>query len=144
MNDVSPSEAGGGVSPTPPEPVRYHAKRIFAVLDDEQAARHAVEDLRRTGFDPDAIMAFTGEAGAELLQAPPDSPMMLLRQFLADIGAYADQYAVAAESGHFVLRVLTPDHDARGAATEVLQQHGGSLICYFGRLGTDCIDPADT
>lgn len=117
----------------------YPTNHLIAIHDSLEDAQHAVEALRRAGFAEEDTCLITGASDAEAL-----SPLGLhsslfdrIRQavtsVVSDENPYREMYVQAMRRGHHMVAVHVWHEQELQLATDVLKQHQGHTIKFFGR-----------
>lgn len=114
----------------------YYPKHyVVAVVEDPSRAAQALAALKEAGFDdavaelcpgPDFVKNYRDfRVGQTLLQRAS-------RLFPAEEETAVQEYLAAAEGGASFVTVLTPEREARDRAHDLLKQHGGRAMRYYG------------
>ena len=121
-------------------PVRSVTSRLPAGRD----ARGAVEALTRAGFRDDQIDVFTGQPGADQLDARGQSHGVWVRFVRALEDLFTDEAELfrradeTLRAGGSVVAVFTAGREEeRRRAAEVLNAHGGTDTVYWGGWVTE-------
>jgi hypothetical protein len=123
------------------EPVRYPTHNIVGVLDTAEQLAAAVRDLTNGGFLESEIDVAHGPAAADRVDATTGRGGIagLAIRIAEKLGLqneeseFKNHYEDAMRSGQFVIRVAAPSEERKDRAAEILKQHGGHAVAYFGK-----------
>lgn len=113
----------------------YPENYVVAAVDDPGAAMKALEALRKDGF-ADAAAAicpgpdFIRNWAAFVAQRGPLERLADL--FPGEEQSAVEEYLAEAEGGASFVTVLAPSPDERNRARDLLKQHGGHTMRYYG------------
>jgi len=117
--------------------VGAHGHRIFAVLDDSDAAEEAVEAIRFEGFaDGDDIWVFCGEEGAKRLDLTGRSHgiwgrvLRTLQLAMSSDFRYLRDLDEELHHGHVVIAVPVHDESVADEVVWLLRMYAGHSIAY--------------
>jgi hypothetical protein len=117
--------------------------RVFAVLDNVDAAEAARRALIEAGFQDAAVERFEGPAAADAFDGTGRAHGLGGRLRRAIQFSLMDQlpdlawYEAALREGRIVLGVRAPGRDRARRAVEAFVSVGGHFINRFGRLQTE-------
>jgi hypothetical protein len=122
----------------------YPTNNLFGVIADNIDAELAVKALVAAGFS-DEIQLYHGEEGANRIDASGAKHGLLaqlrrLHQKVTVEREHAEQYEEAVLKGYCVIAVHTSDPESRETARQILKNHGGYFINYYGRFGIRKLD----
>jgi chitinase len=119
--------------------VNYPTNCVLGVVDNPGQAYSAIGDLNAAGFE---LVALAGAEGAERLDVTGEEHG-LKGQIIRTIQKYGDsestefqRYDDELRAGHYVIRVHVDDENARNSVKDILVNHGGHFINYYGSLVT--------
>lgn len=124
----------------------YPTHHLFAILDTDEQIQATIEDLHTNGFEDEDIAVYTGDRGADYLDASGRRHGLfarLLRSFefiTTDAITDTAEYEQAAMAGRYVVSVKASHKVERDRAHAVVRDHGGHLINYYGRMATTAFD----
>jgi hypothetical protein len=125
--------------------VQYHENHVIGVLDTPEAAEAAVRELTSGGFLESEVTLTCGVERADLLRASSGRSGITGRilRVVDRFGAGGEemdarhQYEQALREGRLNVLVLAPTEERKRLAAEILRQHGGHFINFFGRLAIE-------
>jgi hypothetical protein len=123
------------------EPVRYPTHNIVGVLDTADQLAAAIRDLTSGGFLESEIDVAHGPAAADRVDAATGRGGIagLAIRIAEKLGLqneeseFKNHYEEAMRSGQFVIRIAAPSEERKDRAAEILKQHGGHAVAYFGK-----------
>lgn len=127
--------------------IGYPTGWTLAVLDDESAARTAVDELAASGIGADDLVLLAGPEGPERLDRLGTNAGLSGRirrtvQFMTmDQLPDLEVYERAVAQGRPVVGIRVADSDQRRRAVALLRRHGGHFINRFGAWATEEIAP---
>jgi hypothetical protein len=127
--------------------IHYPAGYVFGVVDDHANAEALVSELKQAGFDETELMRFTGEEGAERIDASGEHHGMFARlvrrlHVADDSTMHAEEYEREARAGHCVIGVHAPTEDEKARARELVKARHAHFINYYSPGGfTETLDP---
>jgi hypothetical protein len=124
--------------------IGYPTDNLFGIIDDPVKAEQALQALATAGFAAETEV-FHGEEGAHRIDASGANHGRLaqlrrLHQKTTVEREHAEQYEQAVLQGYCVIAVHTSDPDQREQARQVLKEHGGHFINYYGRFAIRKLD----
>jgi len=126
----------------------YPTDHLLAVFDDPGDAAAAAADLGRAGFATDEITILRGGEGVERLEPSTGQTGRWTRLLRAVQYMTMDQmpdfpaYVAALRDGRAVVAVhVSGPHEGRVKARDVLEQHRGHFMNFFGRYATEELVP---
>src|SRR3954464_10951260 len=147
-----PGAGGGSREDTERMPTKrsltYPTDHLLAVFDDAGDAAAAAADLGRAGFATAAATILRGGEGVERLE-PSTGQTGRWTRFLRSVQYVTmDQmpdfpaYVAALRDGRAIVAVHVPGgRDGRAKARDVLEQHRGHFMNFFGRYATEELVP---
>jgi hypothetical protein len=125
--------------------VAYHLNHVISIMPSEQEAIAALEDLIAGGFMESEVTLTSGPEIADRIASSSGRPGLVGRvlQVVDHFGAGGEemearhQYEQALRDGHVCVLVLAPTEERKGRAGDILRQHGGHFINFFGRLAIE-------
>ena len=125
--------------------IAYPTNTLFAIIDTSAGAEAAVNALAAVGFGADAVKVFSGEAGAQQIDASGAQHGLLaqlLRIYQRTTSEHdqAVYYEQALREGRYVIAVHNDEADARQQVRTILKAQGGHFINFYGRLATQKLD----
>jgi hypothetical protein len=122
--------------------VQYHENHVIGILDTPEAAEAAVRALTGGGFLESEVTVTCGVERADLLRGSTGRSGLIGRvlQVVDRFGGGGEemdarhQYEQALRDGHLNVLVLAPTEERKRLAADILRQHGGHFINFFGRL----------
>ncbi len=127
--------------------IHYPAGYIFGVVDDRADAETLIADLEAAGFDKAELMRFTGEEGAEHIDASGEqhglfARLVRLLHTADDSTMHAEEYEREARAGHYVIGVHAPSDTEKAKARELVKARRAHFINYYSPHGTtETLDP---
>ena len=123
--------------------------RLMAVLDNEEAATMATNELVRAGFGLEAITVLLGNEDADRIDSLGKvrgrwTQAWRLLQFtqtdqMVDLVVYLVVYEAALRDGRTVIAVHAPRINDRDRAKRALDAAGAHFMNFFGRIATEDI-----
>lgn len=134
MTQADAIDAGAG------DEFPYPEGRVVAIVETPENLWDAEEALVTSGFLESEIDVAYGEAAAEKFSAGTGRKGIanIAMRLVARIGLPNDEMAMrhryeeALRDGQFVVAVVTPTNDRKVLASQLIHDHGGSFIHYFG------------
>ena len=126
--------------------IGYPTNRLLAVIDDPKAAAAALAALKAAGFADRDLEILRGEEGADRMDGTGEVSGWLGRLRRAFDFTLMDQlvdfatYERALRGGRAVVTIHVHGDAPKEAAHQVLKQHGGHFINYYGRFATEELD----
>jgi predicted O-methyltransferase YrrM len=126
--------------------IGYPTNRLLAVIDDPKAAAAALAALKAAGFADRDLEVLRGEEGADRMDGTGQVSGWLGRLRRAFDFTLMDQlvdfaaYERALRDGRAVVTIHVHGDAPKEAAHQVLKQHGGHFINYYGRFATEELD----
>jgi hypothetical protein len=122
--------------------VAYHLNHVISIMPSEKEAITALEDLIAGGFMESEVTLTCGPEMADRIAASSGRSGLVGRvlQVVDRFGAGGEemearhQYEQALRDGHVNVLVLAPTEERKRRAADILRQHGGHFINFFGRL----------
>ena len=122
--------------------VAYHLNHVISIMPGEKEAVEALESLLANGFMESEVTLTSGQEIADRIAASSGRSGLVGRvlQVVDHFGAGGEemearhQYEQALRDGHVNVLVLAPTEERKRRAAEILQQHGGEFINFFGSL----------
>jgi hypothetical protein len=131
------------------EPVQYPANHLLAVLDTQEQVNAAVAALTAGGFLESEIHPATGVERADALGSATGH-----RGFVGMVIRLAERLGVADEEmetknryeqvmrdNRFVVAVAAPTEERKDRAAEILREHGGHTMAFFGKHTIEYLIP---
>src|SRR6187401_3779451 len=122
----------------------YPTDHLLAVFDDPGDAAAAAAELGRSGFATSDITILRGGEGVERLEPSTGGTGLWTRLLRAVQYMTMDQmpdfpaYVAALRDGRAILAVHVPGgHERRIEARDVLEQHRGHFMNFFGKYATE-------
>jgi len=126
----------------------YPTDHLLAVFDDPGDAAAAAVDLGRAGFATSDITILRGGEGVERLEPSTGGTGRWTRLLRAVQYVTMDQmpdfpaYVAALRDGRAIVAVHAPGpHERRVEARDVLEQHRGHFMNFFGKYATEELVP---
>lgn len=124
-----------------PDEFPYPEGRVVAIIGTVENLWDAEEALVTAGFLESEIDVAHGEAAAEKLRAGTgrsgiaNIAMRLVAKFGLpnDEMAQRRRYEEALRDGQFVITVVAPTDERKVLASQIIHDHGGSFIHFFGQ-----------
>lgn len=122
--------------------VAYHLDHVISIMPSEKEAIAALNTLVASGFFESEVTLTCGQEIADRIGASSGRSGLVGRvlQVVDRFGAGGEEaearhmYEQALRDGHVEVLVLAPTEERKRRAAEILQQHGGHFINFFGRL----------
>jgi hypothetical protein len=125
---------------------------IIGVINEQQAAESAVDELRASGSTDDSVMILHGKSAGEALRRRGEQPgttgfIERIRNRLEEFGSGGmddvQRHVEAAEEGNYVIGVTltSGDEEHREGVRQILKSHGGYDIVLVGRDWVELLDP---
>jgi hypothetical protein len=102
---------------------------VVGAIDDEGAARHAVDALQRGGFTPDGVVLQTGSEISERLQRRDLGS--LVREAVTEEGSICRDYDELSHGSAIVSVYTTTDEDVE-KARRIMAENGAHSLKHFG------------
>lgn len=125
--------------------------RVLAVFDERPAAAKATLALLNAGFAREAVILLQGSEAAERLRGsgsrggPITGFARMVARLPAAQSADLSTYEAAVRAGRAVVAAhVQPrglDRTEQDRAAEILRHAGGHFVNFFGRLGTEEMEP---
>jgi uncharacterized protein (TIGR02246 family) len=120
--------------------IRYPTNRVVGTVGDAAKAGTVIDALLRAGFSREDIDVLHGEEDLHRLD-PEGVGHGLLAQFQRRLIStleleefkHLTHYVEDVRAGRFVIMVLTKRRALRGAAADILHQHGAEFVGFYGR-----------
>jgi hypothetical protein len=122
--------------------VAYPVNHVISIMPTEGEAIAAFDTLTGGGFLESEVTLISGPELADRIGATSGRSGLVGRilQVVDRFGAGGDEvdarheYEQALRDGRVNVLVLTPTEERKQRAAEILRQHGGHFINFFGRL----------
>jgi hypothetical protein len=127
----------------PPEhSVAYPVNHVISIMPSEKEAIAAFDALIANGFLESEVTLSSGAEVADRIRATSGRSGLVGRilQIVDRFGAAGDEvdarheYEQALRDGAVNVLVFAPTEERKQPAAEILRQHGGHFINFFGRL----------
>ena len=118
---------------------------LVAVIDGEESARQAAQELLASGFQDPVVLS--GEEGARQIDAMGEHSGVFARIFslvenhLSEATNFMKQYEEEARNGKQVVAVEVPGREQAEPARQVLERNGARNIRFFGKLAVTDLSP---
>lgn len=117
----------------------YPENTVFGVIDRARDAIDAVSALRQTPIDTDNVEIISNEVAEKEIANFRDERPVAARvvKFLVVAGEESEEwrsYNQHLEAGRYMIRIPVENDEQAERVAEVLQQHGGHHVNYFGSL----------
>ena len=109
--------------------VAYPLNHVISIMPTEKEAITAFDTLIANGFLEAEVTLSSGPERADRIRSWTVSGRAPERPLVA-----RDAYEQALRKGHVNVLVLAPTEERKQRAAEILRQHGGHFINFFGRL----------
>jgi len=109
--------------------VAYPLNQVISIMPTEKEAITAFGTLIANGFLEAEVTLSSGSELADRIRSWNVSGRAPERPLVA-----RDEYEQALRDGHVNVLVLAPTEERKQRAAEILRQHGGHFIKFFGRL----------
>lgn len=124
--------------------IGYPNDTLFGIIDEPDQGREALRALTTAGF-ADETQVFYGQQGADRIDASGAkhgrlTQLRRLHQRTTLEREHAEQYEQAVIGGSCVIAVHTGDPLGREQARQLVKDHGGHFINYYGRFGIRGLD----
>jgi hypothetical protein len=127
--------------------IHYPTDMLIGVIDEADAAQAALHELTERGFNEEEIRVLCGPEGAKQLDVSGKEHGLLgrLARLLLNV-ADGESEAIRRheqelQAGHFLIAVPAAEPAARERAREILLEHGGHYINFFGAWTVETLDP---
>jgi hypothetical protein len=127
--------------------IHYPTNMLVGVIDEADAAQAALHELTERGFNADEIRVLCGPEGAKQLDVSGREHGILgrLSRLILNV-ADAESESIRRheqelEAGHFLVAIPAAEPAARERAREILLEHGGHYINFFGAWIVETLDP---
>jgi hypothetical protein len=122
--------------------VTYPLNHVISIMPTEKEAVTAFDALIASGFPESEVTLSSGPELADRIRATSGRSGLVGRilQVMDRFGAGGDEvdarheYEQALRDGAVNVLVLAPTEERKQRAAEILRQHGGHFINFFGRL----------
>jgi hypothetical protein len=124
-------------APPAPPLLRTPSHRVIAVVPGPDEAMASLSDLTEAGFPRDDIYVICGEAGVRRIDPSGKHHGLHGRVIRAVENASAAddtlfEYAHDVNGGAILVSVPAVDTELRSRAANILREHGGTRMRYFG------------
>ena len=141
------TEASDVLREPPEDLLTYRPDTIIALLDDEDEARKAIEELTDAGFPGKEIYVLRGKAGAEKLDPTGKGHgvrgrLLRLMERFGEETRLLEQHAAHLERGGFAMAVPAADEQV-AKAWEILARYGAHDAYHLGKGHWEPIGSAD-
>jgi hypothetical protein len=123
----------------------YPTKRVCAIIDNDEDARNALDELLKNNTAEDHIEIFYGTGGIEALDAEAEHHGVGAK-IAKKIRAYGDMenetlhiYETAMQNGSYIFEVLADDEKEKESIHRVLAMNKARQINYFGSWHIDAL-----
>ncbi len=118
--------------------IRYPTDTLFGIVDQPGDAKQVLQALTAAGFTEDKVRVFCGESGARQIDSSGVqhgvlTQLVRLYQRTTVERDHAEQYEQALHQGSYVIAIHISDSVAREQAEQILGEHGGHFINFYGR-----------
>jgi hypothetical protein len=129
-----------------PESEPYPEDRVVGLIDGPQDIRAAVDALSEAGYAGEDVTVLCGPSGLERLDADGSRHGLLGRliRLVQNYGLEREQLRHVEEElrrGHFAVSVRVPDDASKRRAADLLAEHGGHYLHYYGRWDIEQLLP---
>jgi len=128
--------------------IPYPMNRVVGIVDSVGDTQGALRDLQAAGFTADEIRVLTAEQGAHRIDVNGDEHGPLahvvrsVQELLGDYDIeHATRYQQELLTGHFGIGVIARDAEDRGKVRQILKEHHGHFINYYGRWAMENLEP---
>lgn len=123
----------------------YPVNHLFGIIDDTYLAETALQALAEAGFGGEEIMVFTGEQGAERIDAEGTEHGLFARlvrrvQHMTPEHDQAVVYQEAAKSGKSVVAIRADSNEEKERALGILRTNGAHFINFYGPLASELLE----
>lgn len=123
----------------------YPTNTLFAIVDTLADVEAVVNALAAAGFRADTVKVFSGEEGAQQIDASGAqhglfAQLVRIYQRTTSEHDQAAQYEQALREGHYVIAIHNDDADARQQVRTILKAQGGHFINFYGRRTMQKLD----
>ena len=108
--------------------VAYPLNQVISIMPTEKEATAAFETLLANGFPEADVTLISGPELADRIGSWTVSGRAPERPLVA-----REEYVQALREGRVNVLVLAPTEERKQRAAEILRQHGGHFINFFGR-----------
>jgi hypothetical protein len=118
----------------------YPRGDVLAVIDDRESAERAVRSLTDAGLPADAVFLLDGPTVLEAYELNEQQRGSLQRfeawlsAAFSDDAAYAEEYALEARRGHYMVVVHAAREDLIERISKVLHSYGAHAIRHYELL----------
>lgn len=124
--------------------IGYPNDTLFGIIDEPVRAQEALRALVAAGFAAET-QVFFGQEGADRIDASGAkhgrlTQLRRLHQRTTLEREHAEQYEHAVLEGSCVIAIHTSDPTEREQAHQLMKDHGGHFINYYGRFGIRGLD----
>lgn len=124
--------------------VSYPTHALVGVIDDPDEAARAEEELVASSVSND-VFSLRGAEAADEIDASGKHHGLLARivrlvQFTTMDGDHAQRYEDEARAGHSVMFVHLEKYEDVEPMRQILKNHGGHFINWYGRLYFEVLD----
>jgi hypothetical protein len=129
------------------ELIAVHGHHLYAVSEDSDGGKEAIEALRLQGFADEDIWVFCGEAGSSRLDVTGRWHRLRARCFrrlqfalsrdFRYLRAYLGALDLALDQGHIVIAVRVSDVRVADEVGRLLRMHAGHSIAYCSHWGVE-------
>jgi len=123
--------------------------KVVGIIDDANDTKGALHDLKAAGFTAEEVELLTDDTGARRIDLGDISQEVLVHIFRSTqkVPAYYDAPGLLKRieqelvDGHYFVAVYPEDATSRQRAHEILKNHSGHFINYYGRWAAQALEP---
>jgi len=123
--------------------------KVVGIIDETGDAKDALRDLTAAGFEAKAVGLLTDEEGKRRINLSDEMHEVLVHIFRSTqkVPAYYDAPGLLERiekelmDGHYFIGVYAKEPAARERVREILKDHNGHFINFYGRWAAEALEP---
>jgi hypothetical protein len=124
----------------------YPTNPVFGVVDDDKAADALVKKLSELPIKQESIDVLRNEEAAEQIEQyrvehPVKARLDHVMTFMSNESELIDQYNQRLNDGELIVSAEVADEAQAHEVADVMRQHGGHYINYFGTQVITTLEP---
>lgn len=124
----------------------YPTNTVIGVVDDSKAAEALVAQLAKLPINEESIDVLGNEAAAEQIEEyrkehPVKARIDHVMTFMSNESELIDQYNQRLNDGELIVSAEVADEEQAHKVADVMRQHGGHYINYFGTQVITTLEP---
>jgi hypothetical protein len=124
----------------------YPTNTVIGVVEDAKAAEAIASKLEDMPLNEDSINILCDEAAAEQIEEyrnehPIKARIDHVMTFMSNESELIDQYNQRLNNGELIVSAAVEDEEQAHEVADVMRQHGGHYINYFGTQVITTLEP---